>query len=226
MKGLVKYKSTTLWMVLVFAIAFIVFNYNMQAKITVTFEARDTKENSYKYSCAQSVYVEHESYDPENDYKSNLVSAIEMLDDETVTVSVIDLTLFENNHGFGFLTDMYIGGGMPKYNLINGNYPTKEQLSSGNLYAVLGKNKMEYAYSRENKQFIMLDGLEYEVTGCMSTGRSKYLDNEMLIFNGNYGDSFWDNMNDLIIMGMVNIVYESDKMDDISTYAGEFEKNS
>ncbi len=222
MRGLKRYRLIALWMVFVFAMGFIVFNYSMQSKVNSIYEKKDIENNSYKYSCTLSVFVNPEGYDSETNYKNSLIKALNEMDDSNITISIIDLTTFEGKSGIGFLTDLYIDGEVPKYELINGAYPTKEQLSTSNRYAVLGKNRINYTYSVDGRDYIILDGLEYEVTGCMSTGQSSYLDNDVLIFDRNYGDSLWNNINDYIIMGMVSVVFESDENSLLLTYADTF----
>ena len=50
MKGLLRYKSVSFWMIIIFAMSFVVFNYSMQVKLTEKYEYADSVENSYKYT--------------------------------------------------------------------------------------------------------------------------------------------------------------------------------
>lgn len=218
MKGLLRYKSVSFWMIIIFAMSFAVFNYSMQVKLTEKYEYADSVENSYKYTSTVLVVPAAEFYDEGRDYPQYLIDSCLEINTDDVNVTIVDISPRIDNQGSRSLTDVYICGPTPKYALISGSYPTEDVKG-----AVVGRNKMRHTYMEGGKRYIDIYGEPYPVTGCMSTGRSKYLDNDILIFNKEYNGLFWKFMNDDIKMGMGMLVFESDTNANLSEVVSEFQ---
>lgn len=222
MKGLWRYKSVSFWMIIIFAMSFVVFNYNMQAKLTEKYEYADAVENSYKYTSTVLVVPVAEFYDESKDYQQYLIDSCLEMNTDNVNITIVDLSPRIDNEGNHSLTDVYICGPIPKYALISGSYPAEDEIMELKC-AVVGRNKMRYTYMEGGKRYIDIYNEPYLVTGCMSTGRSKYLDNDILIFNKEYNGRFWKFLNDDIKMGMGQLVFESDTNANLSEAVSEFQ---
>ncbi len=219
MKGLLRYKSVSFWMIIIFAMSFAVFNYSMQARLTKKYEDADALENSYQYTSTILVVPAAEFYDENRDYQQYVIDSCMEMNTDDVTVTIVDISPRIDNQGSRSLADVYMCGTTPKYTLVSGSYPTE-----GVKGAVVGRNKMRHTYIKDGNRYIDIYGEPYLVTGCMSTGRSKYLDNDILIFNKEYNGLFWKFMNDDIKMGMGQLVLESDTNTNLSEVVSEFQE--
>lgn len=222
MKGLIRYKNVTLWIACVFSVCFVVFNYIFQAKLTVKFEGEDAKENSYRYSCGVYIYPSGEMYDDKCNYAEYIHKSLSEGCYDDISISILDINSTYSNLGISYLSEISVGKDNQKYNLVWGSYPGDKQWEETNKCVVLGLNHMEYVYNRDGRRYVQLNGEEYLVTGCISTGRSHYLNNRILIYDRDYDDRFWKLMNDYIIMGVVQLVFESDSDADIFETAKEY----
>lgn len=224
MKGLLRYKSVSVWMIVIFSVSFVIFYYSIQAKLTGMFEQRDSIENSYKYGCTVLIVPDMELYNENTDYKKYLQESLAGYTKTAINISIIDLTLKNDKYGMNMLADIYISGPKPKYPLVSGEYPYDSQIQSSGKYAVLGRSRMKYTYDRNGKKYIDMSGETYQVTGCMSTGRSHFLDNDIIIYDSDYNGRLWGKMNDYIKMGMVQVVFESDEKSDMDDILLEFQQ--
>lgn len=224
MKGLLRYKIISFWMIIIFAMSFAVFNYSMQVKLTEKYEYEDAVENSYKYKSTVLMTPVAEFYDESRDYRQYLIDSCLKMNTDDVNITIVDISPRVDNQGSRTLTDVYICGPAPKYDLISGNYPAEDEMKEHKC-AVVGRNKMRYTYMEGGKRYIDIYNEPYLVTGCMSTGRSKYLDNDILIFNKDYNGLFWNFLNDDIKMGMGQLVFESDTNANLSESVSEFQMN-
>lgn len=208
-------------MIVVFAMGFVVFNYSIQARLTKMFEQRDARENTYRHSCTVQLNVTPGHYAGNRDYRQYLQEGLLRIQAYPVNVTLIALNIVFDRAGISHLCDFYVGGDLPKYPLIWGRYPTREEIAGGGRYVVLGRHNMVYTYHEHGKRYIDLSGKRYQVTGCVSTGKSHYLDNTVLIFDTNCDAPLWENMNDYIIMGMAALAFETDEETDMAALAAE-----
>lgn len=222
MKIFIKYKSLSFLMILVFASSYVVFNYNMQAKLTEKFEYQDKKNNRYEYETTILVVPNITLYDENINYAQYISAAITKVDKENINISIVDISPLIDDYGVRSLASLYIDGVQPKYPLIKGDYPNAEQLKTNDGYVVLGKNKKKYVYTEDGKDYIYLDGERYLVTGYISTSKSHYLDNQIIIYSGNEASNMWQSVNDYLKMGMVQIVFVSDANMNLYYIANEF----
>ncbi|MCM1288731.1 MAG: ABC transporter permease [Clostridium sp.] len=223
MKALIRYKLVVSWMTAVFAMSFIVFNYNIQAKITEKNEYSDAVKNSYKYQSTVALIPAFEFYDADTDYRQLFVECISEFDGHGVNITIVDINARLDDYGMEQMAALYIAGSQPKFPLIWGRYPDEEHMRESEKYVVLGRNKLRYAYNEAGKQYVKLNGEKYQVIGCMSTGRSHYLDNDIIIFDKDYDGLFWNTMNTAIKMGMVNIAFESEDNADMGDIVSDFQ---
>ncbi len=224
MKALLRYKYISVWMIVVFATSFVVFNYNMQAKLTEKFESEDRADNAYKYESTVLIFPTMTSYYENINYAGYFIDAVSQIDKDDINISIIDATFRLDDCGLYSLSDLYIDGMQYKYPLVKGSYPTKEQLESGEGFVVLGRNKRKYVFVENDKEFLRINGEKYQVTGYISTSRSHYLNNEIIIYNDNHDSMIWQSVNDYIKMGIVQVVFMSDTNAGLCNVVEDFEE--
>lgn len=222
MKIFLRYKSISLIMIVVFTCGYMVFNYNMQAKLTEKFEYQDKTDNSYKYEKTILVTPCIERYDENADYAGYISAAAEQIDKEDINISMIDISPLMNEYALRTMANLYIGGMQPKYPLIKGEYPDDEIRKENSRCVVLGKNRKKYVSTENGTDYIYLDGEKYIVTGYISTQRSHYLDNRVIIYNTDNESNMRKSVNDSLKMGMAQIVFASDTDKELYNIADEF----
>ena len=223
MKNLFRYKYVSVLFIIIFSIGFVVFNYNMQAKLTKKFETEDILQNKYKYEATVLVAPVLSTYDSNIDYVTYLINSFAEIEDDEVNVFIIDIDARLNDYGVTTLADVYILGDEPKYPLVKGNYPENKSLDEK--YIILGINRKKYTYKQNNLEFINVSNEQYTVTGYMSTLRSHYLDNEIIIYNSNFEGELWNYINNYLKMGMLQIVFLSDTNSNIEKIVNDFTNN-
>lgn len=214
MKGLLRYKTVSLLLLIVFMMGYIVFNYNSQSYLTSKYEKQDKQENSYSYNAIIGIAPTIENFSVEYDYHDDVIDFVKQIKNTNSYLSVPDLTVLNNDSGDEFLADVCIGNVMPKYKMLFGELPTTEQLAKCK-YVLIGRNKMRYSYIEDSKRYININGEKYEVAGCLSTGKSFYLDNKVVIVDNDYDDVFWQDINKYFIRGCFLISLESDKKNNV-----------
>lgn len=222
MKIILRYKSISLIMIVVFACGYVVFNYNMQAKLTEKFEYQDKIDNSYKYEKTILVTPCFERYDENVDYAGYISSAAEKIVNGDINISVVDISPLMNEYGVRTMANLYIDGMQPKYPLIKGRYPDAEDMEKNGRCVILGKSRKKYVSTENGTDYIYLDGEKYVVTGYISTLKSHYLDNQVIIYNDDNESNMWKSVNDSLKMGMAQIVFTSDTDKELYNTADEF----
>ena len=195
----------------------------MQAKLTKKFETEDILQNKYKYEATVLVAPVLSTYDSNIDYVTYLINSFAEIEDDEVNVFIIDIDARLNDYGVTTLADVYILGDEPKYPLVKGNYPENKSLDEK--YIILGINRKKYTYKQNNLEFINVSNEQYTVTGYMSTLRSHYLDNEIIIYNSNFEGELWNDINNYLKMGMLQIVFLSDTNSNIEKIVNDFTNN-
>lgn len=211
MKRLLKNKIQILCLIIGLVISSIVFHYSIGIRISEEFEQEDIAENSYEYGASLSVFPALNIENNKEKIISDIVefkNSVECIGDSYIYFP--DIIAYIDDNYAQSLTDIYVCGNMPKYRLVSGGYPTEEMLESKNRYVVLGIYKKSLTHSRGGKDYITIEGEEYEVCGYVSAKNSRVLDNKVILFADNIGQNMLDCMYYQYISGSVFLSYNSD----------------
>lgn len=126
--------------------------------------------------------------------------------DNNVNISIVDISLFLDDTGYCYMSEIIISGDDYLYPLVKGSYPSESRLATGKPCAVLGKKLHRLTYKKDGKRYIKICGDEYEVTGYISMKESSILDHRLVLFNECLGKGVTDNLNYLAdAMGLICI---------------------
>lgn len=192
-------------------IASIVFHYSMGVSINKELEQEDIIKNSYEYGANITI---NPVLNLENN-KEKLIDDITEFEENIKSIGDCyiyfpNIIAYIDDNYTQSMTDIYVCGNMPKYKIVSGRYPDEEMLKSGNRYVVLGVYKKSLTYNRDGKDYITVEGEEYEVCGYVSADNSRILDNKVILFAGNMGENMLDCMYYQYISGSVFLSYNSD----------------
>lgn len=208
-------------MIVGFSVAFIVFNYITKAEIDKDAEKEDKIKYSYSYETSMYVYPVENSLISKESYKEYLFDEFYKLGGDGYTVFIINLVPYVDAVAGNVITDVYIGGDMPKYPIISGDYPSIDMLQSGEHYAVLGKSRKHYTYKKNGKEYIKINNDEYMVTGYVASDKSRILNNKILLFGNNVDDGIWNDMDYYLKSGEVMLLFQSDIMENLQEIVRE-----
>lgn len=218
MRELARYKIHAFILLFGFCIASVMFSYSAGIMVNKEAEQKDIEACEYEYTAC---FCASPTADVSFERDVLMEDMLDMLDNTAGTDDIVVRTgSFDINIGAHGRCLAYIvfPGQMPKYHLVKGKFPTEEQLRSDGRYVVLGINRKDAAYKKAGKDYILIQGEEYEVTGYISAERSRILDNEVLLFYDCVGDSVKKNLLDPYMMNALPIVYESDTDSETYTY--------
>lgn len=101
-----------------------------------------------------------------------------------------DVNLMLNDASTSCLSEVFLYGDISKwYPLIEGRYPTSEELEEHVRVALIGKNHAKEIYERETNDYIMIESEEYLVTGIVGTTKSNLWANTILLFVDSLGEN-------------------------------------
>lgn len=219
MREIARYKFHAVVLLLGFCIASVMFSYSFGISVNREAEKKDIAACQYQYTacfCATPAVEAGFERATLVEGMHTLIDGIKGTSDILVYISQIDVYL---DHIYaGCLADIYVDGQMPKYSFIRGSFPTEEQLQSDGRYVVLGINKRDAVYKRDGRDYILIQGEEYEVTGYVSAENSRISDNEILLFYSCISDKIKDSLLGYYMMARLNIIYESDENSEVDTY--------
>lgn len=211
MISLLKNKVEILCLLIGLVIASIVFHYSIGMSINKELEQDDIIKNSYEYGANITITP---LLNLENN-KGKIIDDIVEFENNIKTIDDCyiyfpDIIAYIDDNYTQSMTDIYVCGNMPKYKIVSGRYPDEEMLKSGNRYVVLGVYKKSLTYNRDGRDYITIEGEEYEVCGYVSADNSRILDNKVILFAGNMGENMLDCMYYQYISGSVFLSYSSD----------------
>lgn len=218
MKELARYKIHAFVLIFGFCIASVMFSYSTGIMVNKEAEQKDIEAHEYEYAACFFASPTANVSDKRDVLMEDMLA---MLDNAVGTDDIVVRTGgFNVNMGAhgSCLANMVFRGRMPKYHFVKGNFPTEEQLQSDGRYVVLGISKKDAAYIKAGRDYILIQGEEYEVTGYISAEHSRILDNEVLLFYDGVGDSVKKNLLDYYRMGALAFIYESDTDSEAYTY--------
>ncbi len=160
-----------IWVML--AISIFMFRYVREASRLEEREARDFSRMKYSNEIAFSIADDNIELDDLNKFFS-----------EDVNLSAVEISLFLDDIGYCYMSEVIISANDYLYPIVKGSYPSKSRLDSGEPCVILGKELHKYTYKKNGKQYIKICGDEYEVTGYISMYESSVLDHRIILFNG------------------------------------------
>lgn len=211
MSRLFRYKNIRFWLISGFVIAFVLFDFKAQSNIreAAENEARNSSEFNYQ------AYIRMEITDAEGEtdveaYLKELLAELCKEENVTVTISAfqldykLPLSLMEPGN-------ICVSSHAPKYPLHKGNYPTKEQLETGNGYAVISYARKKDTYTKNGKVYLDFCGDAFEVTGYFDNDILWVIENDVIFFAGSNTDGLWSSTARYLEDGWMNLVIESDE---------------
>ncbi len=220
MKKIFRYKEISLWLILGFAIAFVVFDYIGQARLL-----RYNEDSAFKESKLKLGYymrIEPVGDDVNYDLTSYLHTFFMELCNEGVRLKTDDFYAnTEPEISFILACDICISHTAPQYPLYKGEYPTKEQLMSGNGYAVISYSRKNDVYLKDGGEYINFNGEEFQVTGYLSKYSDWLVNNGLLLFAGDNTEALWNLMAGYLEKGYLNVSMESDGTHNFSEQVDE-----
>lgn len=211
MRELLRFKMNAMFLVISFCIASAMYNYSGGVEGSVNAEETDRRLYEFTYGASVSVGGAAEAGDNRKQAKEDMLACIEGIAEEENTLIFLSVfNVYVNDAHTGCTAEIYMSGPMPKYSFVKGGFPTEEQLSSGMRYVVLGDGMKHNTYRRSGKDYILIQGDEYEVTGYVSAPNSGILSNTILLFYNAMGSNIIDTLCEYYIGDPFIVQYMSD----------------
>lgn len=159
--------------------------------------AEETDKQLYRfaYSACAGISAAPKARNDRKQAEQDMLACIEGIEEEQGTLIFIDEIFVYVNHAYTSCpAEIYLSGPMPKYSFVRGGFPTEEMLSSGIRYVVLGDGRKHETYKRSGKDYILIQGEEYEVTGYVSAPNSGILSDTILLFYDCVSDNIVDSL--------------------------------
>lgn len=211
MSKLFRYKNIRFWLIIGFAIAFVLFDFRAQSNIREAAENETCNSSEFNYQS----YIRMEITDTESkaDIEAYLKEFLaELCKEENVTVTIYDLILdYKLPLSLIKPGNICVSSAVPKYPLHKGSYPTKEQLSTGNGYAVISYARKKDTYIKNGKEYLDFCGDAFEITGYFDNNIRWVIYNDVIFFAGSNTDGLWSSMARYLEDGSMNIKIESDE---------------
>ncbi len=213
MSRLFRYKNIRFWLMIGFAIAFVLFDFRAQSNIreAAENEARNSSEFNYKAYIRMEITDAESKTDLETYLKEFLA---ELCKEQNVTITIFDFFLsFDYKLPFSFMKsgNVCVSYNVPQYPLHKGSYPTKEQLATGNGYAVISYARKKDTYVKNGKEYLDFCGDSFEITGYFDNNILWVIESDVIFFAGSNTDGLWSSMARYLEDGCINLKIESDE---------------
>lgn len=211
MRELIRFKMNAVFLVISFCIASVMYNYSGGVEGSVNAEETDKRLYKFTYGATVSVGGTACAGDNREQAKQDMLACLEGIAEEENTLIILSVfDVYVNDAHTGCTAEIYLSGPMPKYSFVKGGFPTEEMLSSGMRYVVLGDGMKHNTYRRTGKDYILIQGDEYEVTGYVSAPNSGILSNTILLFYDAMGGNIIDTLCEYYLSESFIVQYMSD----------------
>lgn len=174
MKRIFRYKQSSIAILFGLIIAFISMFYGdflYQLK-----GLEQSEEDAFSYE-NQFIFSIYSGGDFDLDYLAGL------LQQDSVTAIADGVRLYvDADYGEHWCQVVFSQGEGLKFHLCEGRYPTEEELQRGEPVVVLGKSRKRNTYQRDGRDYILIDGEEYRVTGYCSGIRTTISNGMTILF--------------------------------------------
>ncbi len=211
MRQLIRFKMNAVFLVISFCIASVMYNYSAGVEGSINAEETDKLLYKFTYGATVSVGAATEAGYNRKQAKQDMLACIEGITEEQNTLIFISVfCVYVNYAHTSCMAEIYLSGPMPKYSFVKGGFPTEEMLSSGMRYVVLGDGMRHNTYRKSGKDYILIQGDEYEVTGYVSAPNSGILSDTILLFYDAIGSNVIDSLCEYYISESFVLQYMSD----------------
>lgn len=211
MSRLLRYKNIRFWLITGFAIAFVLFDFRAQSNIREAAENEAGNSSQFNYQAYIRMAVADVEGNAELEaYLKGFLA--ELCKEKTVTVTISSFQLdYRLPLSLMKPGDICVSSNAPKYPLHKGSYPTKEQLATGNGYAVISYARKKDTYMKDGKVYLDFCGDAFEVTGYFDNNIRWVIENDVIFFSGSNTERLWSSAARYLEDGWMNLVIESDK---------------
>ncbi|MCM1288732.1 MAG: hypothetical protein NC240_10515 [Clostridium sp.] len=225
-----RYRTVSLWLILGFAVAFIVFDFRMQSDIRSGAENAALQASSFdNYKVSMRLEMTGENETDTTPYIKEFLTKL-CGENNVVTINNLELYFSLGDIKTGVIC---VSANMPQYPLHKGAYPTSEQLSTGTGYAVVSYSRKNDIYVKNEKEYIDFNGEAFEITGYLDNNAAWLVDGGVIFFPNSNADGLWFFVARFLENGWLYLSVESDEpmdfadeYDEINEYAKKISKNS
>lgn len=213
MKRISKINIQKAFVISVLAVSVFMFQYHSAAENTDKWESWDADTMQYRSELVFSVTGEGFSTDVFRDMR---------VDDSII--SVVDLSVYLDDAGASYMTDIIVSGDDYFIPVCRGSYPSPERLATGKPCAVLGKKLYQFTYQKGDARYIKIRGDEYEVVGYAAAENSGIFNHRVILFADCLGDgaakdiNYFTSARGLILLLDSNARLEEDMLHDFERY--------
>lgn len=211
MSRLFRYKNIRFWLISGFVIAFVLFDFKAQSNIREA--AENEARNSSEFNYQAYIRMEITDAEGETDVEACLKELLAELckeENATVTISAFQLD-YRLPLSFMKPGNICVSSNAPKYPLHKGSYPTKEQLATGDGYAVISYARKKDTYTKNGKVYLDFCGDAFEVTGYLDNNIRWVIENDVIFFAGSNTERLWSSTAKYLEDGWLNLAVESDE---------------
>lgn len=210
MKRVFQYRSISLWLILGYAMTFLVFNFRAQSNIITESERAALEASAFNYAAA--IRIEMTDKNSDVDVEAYIRAFLTELCQGDFVITVEDLYLeFKPGLSYAKSADICISDNMPRYPLYKGAYPTKQQLESGGGYAVVGYSRKSEVYRKNGIEYIDFNNEAFQVTGYLSKDAEWLVESGALLFCGCNSEGAWKYIARYLEDGYLYVRIESDE---------------
>lgn len=94
---------------------------------------------------------------------------------DDINTEIIDIPVFIGKYT-RVTTVAYSYNMEPPYKLLEGRFPSNEEIKGSSRVVDVGKDLMDDIYNRDGNKYILIDGIEYQVIGILGSETSEVLD--------------------------------------------------
>ena len=172
-----RYGYSSILLGLGLVISFLVFSYYTGVKYEENQEIKDMAELKRENEVYAVVYGDEFGLD-----------TIDCSLFEDVDISFTEVEIYVNADGYCHTGDVVLSQNELVYPIVNGRYPTKEELLTGEKVVVLGQELRKLTERKNGNDYIVLCGDEYRVTGYLGCKSSTVIDYSIFTYASSLGD--------------------------------------
>ncbi len=215
MKKLLRYRNIGIWLILGYAMTFLVFNFRAQADLIMKAEKEAVEASEFNHAAGMLIKMTDECGDV--DVEAYIKAFLTELCQDDFVITAEELYLV-HKQGLNHIksADICISDNMPRYPLHKGAYPTKQQLETGDGYAVVAYSRKSDVYSKDGIEYIDFNGEAFQVTGYLDKNADWLIESGLLLFCGCNSDGAWGFLAGYLEDGYLIIRIESDDTGNLS----------